>query len=272
MQDTLLACKTIEVKNSEFWLQKDKRKPMQNLNEKEMFTHLIQQAPILSKIDNVELTNCILHYHEISPNTAQHTQIALNNIQGKISNIVKNPSKQDSLYLLLSLNMNGIPIDHFSYKESYKDSLHGYRINMHTRSFALNKLSSVTKTVVALEISNGTLDTLHYRVVGNKHACSGEMNFYYNNLEIKKLDKHDEFKKSFLLNALNYTANHFVLKKENHKKSRIFFIRNKQKFIINIWIQSLLRGIFSSAGIKSDRKYNRQFNKLKKQYHLPSLN
>jgi hypothetical protein len=272
MQDTLLACKTIEVKNSEFWLQKDKRKPMQNLNEKEMFTHLIQQAPILSKIDNVELTNCILHYHEISLNTAQHTQIALNNIQGKISNIVKNPSKQDSLYLLLSLNMNGIPIDHFSYKESYKDSLHGYRINMHTRSFALNKLSSVTKTVVALEISNGTLDTLHYRVVGNKHACSGEMNFYYNNLEIKKLDKHDEFKKSFLLNALNYTANHFVLKKENHKKSRIFFIRNKQKFIINVWIQSLLRGIFSSAGIKSDRKYNRQFNKLKKQYHLPSLN
>jgi len=79
----------------------------------------------------------------------------------------------------------------------------------------------------------------------------------------------DTTKKNFTLSFKNFVANEFVLKGNNNKQVQVFYIRDEEKFIFNYWFKTIFSGVIASAGIRNDKKYVKQYNKLREVYSLP---
>jgi hypothetical protein len=135
--------------------------------------------------------------------------------------------------------------------------------------FPLTDFSSMTTPLAALAINSGENQLLTMRVSGNRNAVVGEMRFFYRDLKVSLLDHEDSLKKRIDLAFINFIANEFILKDKNKKKSAVFFIRDQEKFVFNYWIKTALSGVLTSTGIKHDKKYQKQYEMYKEQYHLP---
>ena len=87
------------------------------------------------------------------------------------------PGANDSL----SVKGPGVLVNHYirslKYKESYSDSLSGFRMSIRMSPMDLTALSFITNPLVAVNIDKGHSDTLYARIAGNKYAAFGIMNF-----------------------------------------------------------------------------------------------
>jgi hypothetical protein len=106
-------------------------------------------------------------------------------------------------------------------------------------------------------------------VSGNKYAAFGEMNFYYHNLKVRLLNKEDTLKRSVVLTLESLLANGLI-KSRNKNQARMFFIRDREKFVFNYWVKTLFSGLATSAGVKRNRKYKRMYNQAEQKYSLPA--
>jgi hypothetical protein len=206
---------------------------------------------------------------EISSVTNKKGSIPLEKLNVLLTGITNRPQAGDSLTLSASAFLLDHNIRHFYYREAYGDSLSNFTAGVHASAMPLPPYSSITAPLAAVNVAAGNTDTLFAHWAGNKHGAIGTMNFHYQGLKVKLLDKHDPSKKHFLLSLENWVANSFVLRKTNTRGSRIFFMRDKEKFVFNYWIKTIMNGMLSSVGIKSDRKYLKQYKKAQELYVLP---
>lgn len=72
-----------------------------------------------------------------------------------------------------------------------------------------------------------------------------------------------------LLSFENLLANKLIVKTNNSKHSRIFYIRDPEKFVFNYWIKTTFSGVITSAGVKGNKKYEKKYNTVKETYSLP---
>ena len=143
---------------------------------------------------------------------------------------------------------------------------------MRATSVSLTDFTRITNPLAAIEVTNGRCDTMIARISGNKYASVGQMQFYYHGLKINLLNHEDTLNKRLSLAFVNFIANSFVIKTNNRKRSTIFFVRDQEKFVFSYWIKMIFSGILTSAGIKSNRKYYKQYRNMKYQYTLPEAN
>ncbi len=95
------------------------------------------------------------------------------------------------------------------------------------------------------------------------------MKFFYKQLNINRQSGFGENDKKLINDVINFSANDIVFHVNNNKHSRIFFIRNQEKLVINLWIKSLLSGVFTSSGLKSNKKLFRQYKLKSAKFYLP---
>jgi hypothetical protein len=186
-----------------------------------------------------------------------------------ITNIKNTDNANDSLTIVANAKLFNNYIRHFHYKEAYGDSLSYFTVNFNTSPMILPEYSQVTAPLAAVSVNNGKSDTLFASWAGNKYAAIGKMDFYYNDLKVRLLNKRDPSKKGFLLSLENMLANAVILNKKNSKHSRVYFERDREKFVFNYWVKTSLRGLLSSIGIKSNKKYYKQYMKMRGPYSLP---
>lgn len=251
------------------YLAKDRTQPFQSGIEKPMLTEWIQQHDFPFEIDTVTVYESQLLYEEKSAITNRWSSVFLEQINGQFANFRVHPRPNDSLQINVSFNLNRIPMEAFHYSEAYTDPNHGYRLHVMGKSLDLKQLSPLTKSILSLEILSGNAAHFEANIIGNRDFSVGKMDFFYDKLQLKKLNDHDTLQRSFLLGVVNFAANSFVLKQKNSDRTYIFHQRDKERWIINAWMKATLNGIFSSTGIISRRKAYRKYLE-KRQLLLPA--
>jgi hypothetical protein len=251
---------------------RDKRVPFQHGIEKLMPTKLIQSVHKPFSIDSVIVHNSAINYHEFSVITNREGTVPLHNLNAIVKNVRNIHPQHDTLIILGRVKLLNASIPKFRYQEAYGDSLASFRMAVKAAPAELPDLSKITNPLAAVDIESGKCDTMMMRVSGNKYASLGEMNFYYRDLKVNMLDKQDTMRKKLSLAFINFVANKFVIHPNNDKRSNIFFIRDQEKFVFNYWIKTMMSGVLTSVGVKSNKKYKKEYKQLKKQYTLPDHN
>ncbi|MEO5674739.1 MAG: hypothetical protein ABIQ74_08830 [Chitinophagales bacterium] len=271
--DSTFRVRKIYLTGSTAEVTRDKTIPFIHGEVKLMPTQLIYFSHSSFNIDSVVIKNSTVNYHERSSLTNREGLVPVNHINALIRNL-RNDRKNipDTLFIVGKAQFLDTKIPKFSYQEAYSDSLSSFTLVVKASATPLTDFSKITNPLAAIDINSGWCDTIVARISGNKYAAIGQMQFYYHDLKISLLNKEDTLNKRLALSFVNFIANRFVIKTNNQKRSSIFFVRNQEKFIFSYWNSILLSGILSSAGIKSNRKYYKEYQRMKEQYKLPEGN
>jgi hypothetical protein len=266
--DSFLRIRSINIAGVNLDLSRDKRIPFQHGIEKKMPTKLIQSIPFPIKVDSILLSKSKLNYNEFTIGTNHWATVPLREINVKILNFSTDKNEMDSLSINIESFILSGPIRHFSYKESYADSLSGFVAENHLAAFDMVHLSKLSHPLAGAFIVRGEVDTLFAKWTGNKYAALGTMNFHYKNLKIKLMDKDDISKHGLMSSVKTFFAN-LILPNQQKKPYLIYFRRDREKFIFNYWIKTQTSGFLSTLGIKSNRKYKKQYEEDKLKFSLP---
>lgn len=272
-KDSVFTLKKAGLQNFSVEVSRDKTIPFQHGINKPMPTQLIQSIQTRFHIDSVEVLNSNVYYHEFSNITHREGVVPIENIDATIINLKNDhTSIADTLIVRGKAQFLNTRIRKFRYQEVYNDSLSPFTLAMRATSVSLTDFTRITNPLVAVDVTSGRCDTMIARISGNKYASIGQMQFYYHDLKINVLNHEDTLNRRLSLAFVNFIANSFVIKTNNRKHSTIFFVRDQEKFVFNYWIKTILSGILTSAGIKSNRKYYKQYRSIKNQYRLPETN
>lgn len=268
--DSALTIKKIELDSISLTTTRDKRMPFRHGIEKAMPVVLINSLKLPLSVDSVLVRRSGVLVNEIAIKSEKKGTIPLSDINAIITNVKSRGNGRDSLSLMANARLLDYKISNFYYKEAYADSLAYFFAGVHISKMALPAFSSVTIPLASVEVDNGEADTLFARWTGNKYAAVGKMDFYYKGLKIRLLDAKDNSKKKFILRLGNFVAG-LILRKNNDATAQMFFVRDREKFIFNYWVKTILSGLSTSAGIKRNKKMLKKYRQVKDQYALPVL-
>jgi len=240
---------------------RDKRMPFQHGIEKLMPTKLINTIPLSVDVDSVVIRNSNITYNECSLSTGRWSSIPIQDINGTIVHLGNSHYQRDTLMLTASGRLFDGHIRHFLYRESYADSLSAFTASTRFSAIDLTKFSQVSIPAAAVNITGGHADTSWSTWHGNKYATFGTMNFWYNKLHVRVLNKTDSTKRGFLPTVETWLAN-LILPAQRKRSSAIFVERDREKFVFNYWVKAQTSGILSTFGLKSSKSYLRAYQKL----------
>lgn len=240
---------------------RDKHMSFRHGFEKPMPTKLINTIPFPVNIDTISIHSTTVTYNERSIATGKWSSIPIRNINGTITNLYSRNNNQDTLKINAAGGLFDGYIRHFSYRESYGDSLSSFSANTWFSAIDLTQFSQVSIPAAAVSITGGHVDTSWSSWQGNKYVTFGTMNFWYNKLHVKVLNKTDSTKRGFLPTLETWLAN-LILPAQRKKSSAIFVQRDREKFVFNYWVKAQTSGLLSTLGLKSSRSYLRQYRRL----------
>lgn len=266
--DTTIAIRRITVDSVLLTTARDKRIPFEHGIEKFMPTKLIGTLPLALQIDSIVVRASAVTVNESSKSTNKWAAVPITDINAVITHFGNTYGNGDSLLVQASGRLLDNPIHYFSYHESYGDSLSGFAAQSYLAPMDLKDFNAVAIPMAAVKVRRGSADTIFSQWSGNKYATLGTMNFYYRNLNVQVLNKKDSTRQGFMANLKTMLVNAF-LKNSNQRPTRMFFERDREKFIFNYWVKAETSGIITAVGVKKDRKYGKKYNKVAKKYGLP---
>jgi hypothetical protein len=249
---------------------RDRSMPFHHGVPRLMPTKLIDAIPIPIRIDTLLVQNSTVIYEERSAATHKWSSVPIEEIDGRLLQIGNRNNHKDTLALVASAKIFGGRIRRFSYRESYGDSLSAFSARASFSSIDLTRFSQVSIPAAGVSVISGHADTLYSNWQGNNYATFGTMNFYYDKLRIRVLDKKDSTKRGFLATLKTLGAN-IILPDRRQRSSAIFFERDREKFVFNYWIKAQTSGILSTVGLKRSAAYMKDYGKIYKQYSLPAV-
>lgn len=269
LYDTAVAIRSIYLQHPRITTFRNKNMAFQHGIEKLMPTKLLAGMKIPVRIDSVQIKEGVVNVQEVSAITKTKSVVPISNLNGTIRNIISRPNEQDSLMLDVSARVLDYEIRSLRYAESYHDSISGFTMEYGVAPMQLTHLTKLTNPLTAIAITGGRSDTLYAKLSGNKYASVGQMNFYYHGLKVRLLNKEDSLKRSVLLSLETLLANGLI-KTNNQNPARMFFIRDREKFVFNYWVKTLFSGFITSTGVKGNRRYIRMYNEAEEKYTLPA--
>ena len=251
-------------------ISRDKRLPTPTGRpDKPMPTQLLMGIKLPFRLDSVSVVNSQVNYHETSKITDRVGTIPLHQLNALLTNVTNRPARTDSLKLTASTTLLGLNIKRLFYRESYRDSLAGFRLTLQTSALQMPTLTAVTNPMAAVDLTGGHLDPLTAQLAGNRYASVGTMRFHYQDLNLRLLGHKDTTRRSLLIKFENFAANK-ILRRQNDKDAHIFYARDQKKFIFAYLIKSIMSGVLASVGVKTDKKYHQQYEKLREIHSLPA--
>jgi hypothetical protein len=247
---------------------RDKNMPFRHGIEKPMPTKLIDAIPFPLRADSVLLYNSSVVYNERSIATKKWSRIPFENLNGIILNVSNRANQLDTLRIFATAELFNSRIRHFSYEESYGDPLSAFTVRSRLSPIDLTGFSQVSIPMAAVSVTNGHADTLYSIWEGNKYAATGTLNFYYDHLKVRVLDKEDIQKRSLGPVLKTWVAN-LLLPDSRKKASAIFVERDQEKFVFNYWVKAISSGALTTVGVKRNKVYRKKYLKKYKLYSLP---
>jgi hypothetical protein len=270
-RDTVLKIQTFNIDDAELTDFRDNRPPFHSGIIKPLPANLIKKIPFKLSIDSIMLNNANTVYSELNEKTQGIGTIPVTKMTIRIFP-VKNYNLKNSDSIRIQANgwlMDSIWV-RLRIRESYMDSLSGFLMTVRMKPHDLQVLNTVFMPLSSVKLQSGYLDTLTMRAIAKDNFAYGEMKMHYHDLKIKFLNKGSEIKKGFLSSLKTFVANSFIIKNKNaHRTGRVFFLRNRERSVLNYIVKITMSGIASSVGARSNRKILHKYKKELRMRNLP---
>ncbi|HVY75411.1 MAG TPA: hypothetical protein VG890_11310, partial [Puia sp.] len=258
-RDSLLHIHRVEVQGLALGTWRDRRIPFEHGIEKPMPTKMINAISFPFAIDTVWLSKNEIHVHEYSIGTGLWSDIPIESLSGYVANLRNRDNRQAQLSVEASALFFRNPIQHFSYREAYGDSLSPFRASILLTKTNLRAFRELGMALAAVDIRSGHADTIDVDWSGNKYAATGDMHFMFERFRIKMYDKKDTARQSFMQLLKTKLAN-LVLPGSKDANTFLYFERDREKFVFNYWVKTQAKGFLAAVGLKSSKKYLKEYN------------
>ncbi len=271
--DSTINIKSIEIDRPVIYSYLDKR-PAFNANKyRPLPATILKNISFPFLIDTVFLHNGSSTYSELSNKTLMEGNIGVTRINAMLF-----PIKNYDLDINDSLNIRaeGWLMDSawmaLRLKQSYTDSLGGFRMTFQMKPTPLGFLNSALEPMASVRLRSGYLDSLSMRAIGNENLSVGEMKMLYHNLKIRFLKKGSATKKDMLTGLITFIANNFIIRKQNTSRpGRVYYPRLKNRSVFNYLVKMTMSGIAGTVGARQSRKVRLQYNKELNRNPLPEI-
>lgn len=271
--DTILDLGKIRLSDAYLFNFRDKRLPMQPGIVRPLPVDQVKQIGMRFRADSVIIENSRVLYEELNEKTGQSGLIHVDDLQATLTHLHNfDIDEKDSLVIHARGRLEDSIAILLAVKESYTDSLAGFRMQLHMGPADLTILNPALAPLASAELRSGQLDSLTMNVTGREYLAYGEMQMYYRNLKIRLLKKGIPGKRSFLSGVMSGLANAFILRKNNDsRKGVVFFRRLRDRSAINYLVKITLSGVTSSVGARKNKKQTKRYQQALEEKHLPPI-
>ncbi|HEY1115099.1 MAG TPA: hypothetical protein VGE66_16125 [Chitinophagaceae bacterium] len=272
-RDSALIANTVTIDKPVITIYRDKLPPRLTGVIKPLPVDMIKRIKLPLSLGNVVIIDGSLSYTERHPKTRAEGTIVLNSMSGVLTNIKNHGhSEKDSLSLTLSAFLMDSAELNLRVRESYVDSLAGFLMTLRVKPTTLTFLNPVLAPLSNVIITSGTIDSLQLRAIGQENLSLGEMNMFYRNLRIRLVKDGAPTRSSFTDKVASFLANALVIRTNNNGKPGIvYFERLRDRSFFNYIIKMTFSGMATSIGVKSNKKYIRNYVRALRQRALPPI-
>ncbi|MFC3878913.1 hypothetical protein ACFOSV_01935 [Algoriphagus namhaensis] len=237
---------------------RDKRLPLKEGVIKPMPQKLLQSAPIQVSLDSFLVINSHIRYQELVPRGNLVGALNFNDLNVSIVPFVTTPDTipypLKSATLKATALIEGDGDVSLEAKMDFKDP-YEMDVDIELGAFDLTKVNSMMERTVFVGVNSGKVTDGRWRFKINKDEAWGRMRFYYEDLKVQFLDSLTLDPGTGKLGLYTFAAN-TAIKNQNprglFKKKvtrRIYYERDKSKFIFGGWMRATLSGLRASVGL-----------------------
>jgi len=261
----------MNVQGMDLYIYRDKRLPEPVNYVRLPHAYLIESKRNIS-IDSVHIETNRIVYNEKNNKSDELGKLHFNGITGDLTNIYSNEDsirKKGKLKLVASGDImdNGF----FSTEVTFEtlDTLGEYRMKGQVGNMDLTQLNPMMENTALLTIESGFNRSIEFEFDASHEYAVGSMKFYYENLKVKVLNK-ERAAKGLTAGFKSFFANTFIVNKNNPhflfvREGDIYFERIEERSIFNYWAKSLLSGVVTSIGARSNKKEIKRLNEEAKE-------
>ncbi len=250
------------LKMSGFYLDdyRDKRLPMPTDRYPLLPGEMLDKLPFQLCIGHLETKNAFIAYSEHEKKAVHAGRIFFNEMDIEMLNICNIPERiAENPYLGISTNFKlvGVARADASIRLNLNDPQQHFRMGCYLQAFDMTEMNPVLENLAFLKIHSGKLNSLQFTAKGNKDVATGQMDFLYDNLKIRIIDR-KTLKQTFGDNMLAFFANTFVVKKNNPsvlipREGPMYFKRDNRKSVFNYWAKLIMSGVKTSIGFEKNK-------------------
>jgi len=237
---------------------RDKRIPPREGLIKPMPQYLMENSPFDLELDSVILRDGFIRYQEFAPKAMLPGSIRFEDVDASIAPFVmrksteKFPLKKSVLVATAQLMGEG----DVKLKAAMRfGDPYPMDVEVELGEFDLTKLNSIVTRGAFIRILDGKVTGGKWNFKIDDDLAKGKMNFKYEDLKIEFLDSLTLERGRGKLSIMTFLANTFT-KKSNPRKlfnhrvvSRVYFERDKSKFIFGGWWRATFSGLKGSVGL-----------------------
>ncbi|GEM_PF-4015849 len=248
---------------------RDKRVPREGEQYKGLPHMNLQQLDIPIELDRFDLENGKITYTEHALASSTTGTIAFTDMSATFDNLVNTPmalSKNEILSANVSTKLMGQGELSLNATANLKDERGSFLVVGRLDKMDLTKLNRMMEHVAFVKVRSGQNNKMEFSIEANEDFALGEMTFYYEDLKISMISKKDESDKGMGPALGSFFANAFVINSNNPRwlfvrDGDIFYERNVNRSIFNYLSKSVLSGVVSSIGARSNKRDIKRKNK-----------
>ena len=214
---------------------------------------LLRKSTVQMDIDTLVLSDGLIRYSEIHDVATRPGKISITDIDLLATNI-RNVGKERGV---LSIAMNGRLQDksplHVEVDLDLADPRDVFTYRMQLGAMDMTELSEFIEPVLFLRLRSGNLDTLRLVAAGNDDVALGQLEMYYDDLQITVLSKKAEDQTNLGSGLASLAANALVRKNRYERPwsdpEPLYFERWKDRGFPNYLVKIYLSGLSGAVGL-----------------------
>jgi len=256
--DKKLKAQSLIIDSLELEVFRDKRLPLEEGVYKAMPQALMRSAPFDMIIDSVLIKDGIITYEEFGPKSMLPGGIYFDKLNLKMTPFVLTKEGEEYPVKSTELEVSTWLMGEGEVKMKTKlfyDYPYPMNVDVEMGEFDLTSINNMVSRGVFVRVLDGKVTDGKWNFKVNDDVARGKMNFNYEDLKIEFLDSLSLEKGKGKLNMMTFLAN-TIVKNDNPRKffnkrvkSRIYFKRDKSKFIFGGWWRATFSGLKGSLGL-----------------------
>lgn len=260
LNDTILDASTIRVHDIDMYDFRDHRLPLRTGIVRSLPIDALKKIRIPFSADTLKIINAHVDYEELNEKTHLPGIISVKRLNTDFINVRNyNFSPNDSLYIIASAFLEDSILMNLYVEESYADPKGGFKMQLQINNANPAILNPTLKPLAPVELLSGHVDSLTVNATGNNDVAYGKIRMIYHDFKVKLY----AVKKGQLTTPrlLNFLGNTIIKNKNRKKESDIFFVRLKNRSVINYLLKISLNGVMTTIGLKNNKKDIRKYKK-----------
>jgi hypothetical protein len=246
---------------------RDKRLPLKEGVYKPMPQALMRRSSFDLMIDSVLINDGKIRYEEFGPKSMLPGEVYFEQLNVKMAPFLLTKEGEEfplkSTQLSATSKFMGEGDIKLNAKLFYEDP-YPMEVDIEMGEFDLTSINNMVTRGVFVKILDGKVTDGQWNFKVNDDVARGKMNFHYEDLKIEFLDSLTLEKGKGKLNMMTFLAN-TIVKNDNPRKffnnrvkSRIYFERDKSKFIFGGWWRATFSGLKGSLGLGQPKEPKRK--------------